>query len=61
MADIPEYEEDVLVINEDVIVTEYAPDAFAFLRQLDGINSDFVKESLNPEANRDMVFKAGES
>jgi len=61
LADIPEYEEDVLVINEDVIVTEYAPDAFAFLRQLDGINSDFVKESLNPEANRDMVFKAGES
>lgn len=59
---IPEIiDEDILVINEDVFVTEYAPKAFAFLRSLDDINNDLVKNSLSPELNRDMVFKAGES
>jgi hypothetical protein len=51
----------VLVINEEVIVTEFAPKAFAFLRSLDDITQYSIKESLSPEANRDMVFKAGES
>lgn len=37
---IPEEEEEPIVINEDVIVTEFAPKAFAFLRSLDGINND---------------------
>ena len=50
-----------LVINEDIEVTEYAPDVFAFLRQKDGFNNETIRESLNPEANRSMVFKAGES
>ena len=54
-------DEDVLVINEDVTITEYAPEAFAFLRQIDHIDHSIVKESLSPEANRDSVFKAGES
>ena len=30
---------DVLVINEDITVTEYAPDVFAFLRQKDGYSN----------------------
>ena len=54
-------EEDVLIINEDVKVTEFAPDCFAFLRNLDGINQDVIRDSLSPELNRDSVFKAGES
>lgn len=32
-------EEEILVINEDVHVTEYAPHAFAFLRTLDDIDN----------------------
>lgn len=51
----------MLVINEDVKVTEYAPDVFAFLRQLDNIDHSIVKESLSAEVNRDSVFNAGES
>ena len=53
--------EELLIINEDILVTEFAPDAFAYLRTLDGIGMDAIKESLSPEANRDSVFKAGES
>ena len=48
-------------ITEDIEVTEYAPDVFAFLRKKDGYDNTILKESLKPEANRDMVFKAGES
>ena len=51
----------MLVINEDIEVTEYAPDVFAFLRQKDGYDNKVLSESLDPEANRKMVFKAGES
>jgi hypothetical protein len=50
-----------LMINEDIKVTEWSPDVFAFLRQRDGYSNDILMESLNPEANKDMVFKAGES
>jgi hypothetical protein len=59
--DIIEEEDNRLIINEDIYVTEYAPDIFAFLRQLDGIDNNTIKESLSPDANREMVFKAGES
>jgi len=31
--------ENKLVINEDIEVTEYAPDVFAFLRQKDGYDN----------------------
>ena len=48
-------------MNEDVKVTEYAPDVFAYLRDLDGIDLPKIKESLSPEHNRDSVFKAGEA
>lgn len=34
---------------------------FAFLRQKDGYDNDVLRESLDPEKNRKMVFKAGES
>jgi 1-phosphatidylinositol-4-phosphate 5-kinase len=50
-----------LIINEDIKVTEYAPDVFAFLRQKDGYSNEVLRQSLNPEANKKMVFKAGES
>ena len=53
--------ESKLVINEDIEVTEYAPDVFAFLRIMDGYDNKILKESLDPEVNRSMVFKAGES
>lgn len=53
--------ENKLVINEDIEVTEYAPDVFAFLRQKDGYDNDILRKSLDPEANKKMVFKAGES
>ena len=41
-------------------MTELAPNIFAFLRHIDNINHDDILKSLNPESNRDMVFKAGE-
>ena len=53
--------ESKLVINEDIEVTEYAPDVFAFLRIMDGYDNKILRESLDPEENRSMVFKAGES
>ena len=52
--------EQKLVINEDIQVTEHAPDVFAFLRQKDGYSNDVLRESLHPEINKEMVFKAGE-
>ena len=42
-------------------MTEYSPDVFAFLRQKDGYDNSVLKESLDPETNKKMVFKAGES
>jgi 1-phosphatidylinositol-4-phosphate 5-kinase len=51
----------VIIINETVKVTEYAPDAFAYLRRHDEIDQDVIVRSLSPELNRDSVFKAGES
>ena len=53
--------EQVLIINEDIQIIEYAPKVFAYLRKLDNIDLDFLKESLSPDANRESVFKAGES
>lgn len=36
------FEDDRLVINEDIYIKEYAPDCFAYLRELDGINSNVI-------------------
>eukprot|EP00351_Strombidinopsis_sp_SopsisLIS2011_P004841 CAMPEP_0116882506 /NCGR_PEP_ID=MMETSP0463-20121206/14753_1 /TAXON_ID=181622 /ORGANISM="Strombidinopsis sp, Strain SopsisLIS2011" /LENGTH=50 /DNA_ID=CAMNT_0004535789 /DNA_START=1288 /DNA_END=1440 /DNA_ORIENTATION=- len=50
-----------------MVVTEYAPDVFAYLRNMDfpggeGYDEEQIfKKSLNPEDNKEMVFKAGES
>ena len=44
-----------------VLHTLHAPDVFAFLRQKDGYTNKILEESLDPDANRAMVFKAGES
>jgi len=49
------------MLNEDVLVTEYAPDVFAFLRAMDGYDNDSIKKSLHPDNNKKSVFKAGES
>jgi len=38
-----------------------APDVFAFLRQKDGYSNQILLESLDPQINKDSVFKAGES
>lgn len=52
---------DRLIINEDIRVTEWAPDVFAFLRQHDGISDSQLSKSLDPDNNRENIFKAGES
>lgn len=49
------------MINEDISIIEWSPDVFAFLRERDGYSNDILKESLDPEKNKEMVFKAGES
>lgn len=42
--------------------TEFAPDIFAHLRSIDGLNLENVQQSLGPEiqANIQKIFKAGE-
>jgi len=50
-----------MMLNEDVQVTEYAPDVFAFLREMDGYDNESIKKSLHPDNNKKSVFKAGES
>uniref|UniRef100_A0A7S3JEQ7 PIPK domain-containing protein n=1 Tax=Euplotes harpa TaxID=151035 RepID=A0A7S3JEQ7_9SPIT len=51
---------DTLIINEDSSVEELAPKIFAILRIREGITNAVIRNSLSPELNRDMVFKAGE-
>ena len=55
-----EPEDTKLIINEDIEITEWAPDVFAFLRHRDGYSNKILLESLKPSANKDSVFKAGE-
>ena len=52
---------EALTINEDIVVTEFAPDVFSFLRQKDGYTNKTLELSLDPEKNKEKVFKAGES
>ena len=49
-----------LIINEDISVEELAPTIFSIIRTREGITNTVIKNSLSPELNRDMVFKAGE-
>ena len=51
---------DTTIINEDIVVEELAPKIFSIIRMKEGITNTIIKESLSPEFNRDMVFKAGE-
>jgi len=34
---------------------------FAYLREKDGYTNQVLLDSLNPDKNKDMVFKSGES
>jgi hypothetical protein len=57
---------ETLTLTSDIRVTEWSPDIFAHLRHLDGKDrtesgKSFFEQSLAPENNIDMVFKAGES
>jgi len=54
-------EMETLTINEDIVVTEFAPDVFSFLRIKDGYSNKTLEVSLDPEKNKEKVFKAGES
>ena len=56
---LPEIEP--LVINENIVVEELAPKIFDMIRIRDGITTKSIMQSLAPELNREMVFKAGES
>jgi hypothetical protein len=53
---------DTIIIDRDIVCTEYAPDIFAHLRHLDGYDNESLMESLNPEleANIQRIFKSGE-
>lgn len=43
-------DEDSIIIDRDIVCTEFAPDIFAHLRYLDGYtDNDILKESLAPE------------
>jgi 1-phosphatidylinositol-4-phosphate 5-kinase len=54
-------DDSILVLNEDISVKEYSPDVFDFLRIKDGFGKETLRKSLDPEINKSMVFKAGES
>jgi hypothetical protein len=55
-----ERKNNTLVIREDISVKELAPKIFSIIRNREDITNDNIKNSLSPELNRDMVFKAGE-
>ena len=50
------------IVDKEIIICEYAPDAFAHLRRLDGFKNEDLKDSLDPnlDANIKKIFKAGE-
>lgn len=50
------------MIDKQIICTEFAPDVFAHLRELDGIKNEDLKHSLDPtiKANADAIKKSGE-
>ena len=56
-----EVKDDVLNIYEDVKVFDYAAEAFNRLRLMDGITTEMIKVSFDPEANYKQALKAGES
>lgn len=48
-------------IKVKVRVTELAPDVFAYLRKLDGIDQQKIYDSLAPVKNLKAAKRAGES
>ena len=57
----PEETYNILTINEDVKITEFAPSIFNAIRKMDNITSAMIEESLSTEANAQQLFKASES
>jgi hypothetical protein len=59
---IDEENKKYILIDKDIKVVEFAPDVFAYLRDLDGFDVDSLIESLSPdnEGNVENMFKAGE-
>lgn len=55
-----EDDENTLIINENVIITEVMPYVFAKIRDNDRITNTMIKKSLSPEFNREQAFNAGE-
>jgi hypothetical protein len=45
-------DDDRIIVNEEIYITEYAPDAFAYLRKIDNIDSHVIRQSLSTEKNR---------
>jgi hypothetical protein len=50
----------LIPVIDEMTVTEYAPDAFAFLRLLDGYQNKDFKKSLNIKENMQAIKDAGE-
>jgi len=50
-----------MTLSSDVKVHLHGTKVFAKLRLLEGIYHENILESLSPEVNRQMVFRAGES
>ena len=48
---MPEETYNILTINEDVKITEFAPSIFNAIRKMDNITSAMIEESLSTEAN----------
>lgn len=56
------FNEKYTLVDREIICKEYAPDVFAHLRELDGIDNIMLKKSLNPaiKKNVEKIKKAGE-
>lgn len=50
------------LVDREIVCKEYAPDVFAHLRELDGIDNKILKKSLDPaiKGNVEKIKKAGE-
>jgi 1-phosphatidylinositol-4-phosphate 5-kinase len=53
-------EVDGVQLIDDIFVTEFAPNVFAFLRLLDGYDQKDLAQSLDINANTENIKKAGE-
>ena len=50
------------ILDKEIEITEYAPDIFAHLRMIEGIKMEHLRESLDPQDDKNIanIFKAGE-